>query len=74
MLDRLVGKVYYFFLYGYLGYNKLAITLEDKEKITFICPYRTYAFNRMSFEICNALATFERCMMVIFHDMVEDFI
>ncbi|GKC68631.1 reverse transcriptase domain-containing protein [Tanacetum coccineum] len=29
---------------------------------------------RMLFELCNALATFQRCMTAIFHDMVEDFI
>ena len=27
---------------------------------------------RMSFELCNAPATFERCMMSIFLDLVED--
>ena len=26
----------------------------------------------MSFGLCNALATFKRCMMSIFSDMVED--
>nr|GEV65207.1 hypothetical protein [Tanacetum cinerariifolium] len=29
---------------------------------------------RMSFGLCNAPATFQRCMVAIFHDMVEDFI
>ncbi|GKD66209.1 reverse transcriptase domain-containing protein [Tanacetum coccineum] len=27
----------------------------------------------MPFHLCNALATFQRCMTVIFHDMVKDF-
>ncbi|GKD77142.1 reverse transcriptase domain-containing protein, partial [Tanacetum coccineum] len=27
----------------------------------------------MPFGLCNALATFQRCMTAIFHDMVEDF-
>ncbi|GJT42595.1 reverse transcriptase domain-containing protein [Tanacetum coccineum] len=27
----------------------------------------------MSFGLCNALTTFQRCMTAIFHDMVEDF-
>nr|GEW99626.1 hypothetical protein [Tanacetum cinerariifolium] len=42
-------------------------------KTTFTCPYGTFAYRRMSFGLCNALATFQRCMTVIFHDMVEDF-
>ncbi|XP_049370630.1 uncharacterized protein LOC125835556 [Solanum verrucosum] len=33
-----------------------------------------YAFKRMPFGLCNALATFKIFMMAIFHDMVEDFV
>ena len=71
MLDRLVGYEYYCFLDGYSGYNKIAIALEDQEKTTFTCPYGTFAFKRMPFELCNAPGTFQRCMMAIFSDMVE---
>ncbi|GJW44463.1 reverse transcriptase domain-containing protein [Tanacetum coccineum] len=46
---------------------------QDQEKTTFTCPYRTFAYRRMSFGLCNAPATFQRCMTAIFHDMVEDF-
>lgn len=66
MLDRLAGKELYCFLDGYLGYNKIAIAPEDQEKITFTCPYGTFAFRRMSFGLCNALATLQCCMMPIF--------
>ncbi|KAH9735234.1 hypothetical protein KPL71_017676 [Citrus sinensis] len=44
---------------------------EDQEKTTFACPYGTFAFRRMPFGLCNAPATFQRCMMSIFSDMVE---
>ncbi|XP_075499257.1 uncharacterized protein LOC142537643 [Primulina tabacum] len=47
---------------------------EDQEKTTFTCPYGTFAFRRMSFGLCNAPATFQRCMMAIFADMVEEII
>ena len=30
-----------------------------------------YAYKRMSFGLCNAPATFQRCMLSIFSDMVE---
>ena len=68
MLDRLAGHQYYCFLDGYSGYNQIAIALEDQEKTTFTCPYGTFAFRRMSFGLCNAPATFQRCMMAIFMD------
>ncbi|GJZ15494.1 reverse transcriptase domain-containing protein [Tanacetum coccineum] len=51
----------------------IPIEPEDQEKTTFTCPYGTFAYQRMPFGLCNAPATFQRCMTVIFHDMVEDF-
>ena len=74
MLDRLAGHDYYCFLDGYSGYNHINISLEDQEKTTFTCPYGTFAFKRMSFGLCNAPSTFQRCMMAIFSDMVEKII
>nr|GEX17050.1 reverse transcriptase domain-containing protein [Tanacetum cinerariifolium] len=35
------------------------------------CSYGTFAYRRMPFGLCNAPATFQRCMMAIFHDMIE---
>nr|XP_016436398.1 PREDICTED: uncharacterized protein LOC107762544 [Nicotiana tabacum] len=54
--------------------NWIVIFLEDREKMTFMCPYGTFAFKRMVFGLCNAPATFQRCMMAIFTDMVEMFV
>ena len=72
MLDRLAGHSHYYFLDGYSRYNQIAIALEDHEKTTFTCPYGTFAFRRMSFGLCNALATFQRCIMSMFSDLVEE--
>ncbi|KAJ9540615.1 hypothetical protein OSB04_027121 [Centaurea solstitialis] len=72
MLDRLAGKEFYCFLDGYSGYNQIAIAPDDQEKTTFTCPYGTFAFRRMPFGLCNAPATFQRCMMSIFSDMLEN--
>lgn len=72
MLGRPEGKGVYWFLDGYSRYNQISKASKDQQKITFICPYGTYAFKRMSFGLCNALATFQRCIMSIFIDMVED--
>ncbi|GJU56388.1 reverse transcriptase domain-containing protein [Tanacetum coccineum] len=41
------------------------------KKTTFTCPYRTFAYRRMPFGLCNAPGTFQRCMVAIFHDMIE---
>ncbi|GKE98861.1 reverse transcriptase domain-containing protein [Tanacetum coccineum] len=44
----------------------------DQEKTTFTCPFGTYAYKRMPFGLCNAPTTFQRCMLAIFHDMIEE--
>ena len=72
MLDRLAGHPHLCFLDGYVGYNHIAIALEHQEKTTFTCPYDTFSFRRMSFGLCNAPATFQRCMMSIFSYLVEE--
>jgi hypothetical protein len=74
MLERLAGHSYYCFLDGYSGYNQIAIAPEDQDKTTFTCPFSTFANRRTPFGLCNAPATFQRCMMSIFSDMVEKFI
>ncbi|RVW21929.1 Retrovirus-related Pol polyprotein from transposon 17.6 [Vitis vinifera] len=55
----------------YSGYFQIEIDLEDQEKTTFTCPFGTFAYRRMPFGLCNAPATFQRCMLSIFSDMVE---
>ena len=72
MLDRLAGHPHFCFLDGYSDYNQISIVLEDQEKTTFTCPYGSFAFRRMPFGLCNASATFQRCMMFIFSYLVEE--
>nr|GEY15875.1 reverse transcriptase domain-containing protein [Tanacetum cinerariifolium] len=71
MLERLAGNQYYCFLDGFSGYFQIPIDPKDQEKTTFTCPYETFAYRRMPFGLCNAPGTFQRCMMAIFHDMIE---
>nr|GEY89470.1 reverse transcriptase domain-containing protein [Tanacetum cinerariifolium] len=71
MLERLAGNEYYCFLDGFSGYFQIPIDPKDQEKTTFTCPYGTFAYKRMPFGLCNAPGTFQRCMMAIFHDMIE---
>ncbi|KAL1534867.1 hypothetical protein AAHA92_30989 [Salvia divinorum] len=72
MLERLAGKQYFSFLDGYSGYFQIYVDPEDQEKTTFTCPFGTYAYRRMPFGLCNAPGTFQRCMMSIFSDLLEE--
>ncbi|GJR89865.1 reverse transcriptase domain-containing protein [Tanacetum coccineum] len=56
MLERLAGNEYYCFLDGFSGYFQIPIDPLDQEKITFTCPYGTFAYSRMPFGLCNAPA------------------
>ncbi|GKA87351.1 reverse transcriptase domain-containing protein [Tanacetum coccineum] len=71
MLERLAGNEYYCFLDGFSGYFQIPIDPQDQEKTTFTCPYGTFAYRRMPFDLCDAPGTFQRCMIAIFHDMIE---
>nr|GEW96337.1 reverse transcriptase [Tanacetum cinerariifolium] len=71
MLKRLTGNEYYCFLNGFSGYFQIPIDLQDQEKTTFTYPYGTFTYRRMPFGLCNAPSTFQRCMMAIFHDIIE---
>ncbi|GAU46944.1 hypothetical protein TSUD_180480 [Trifolium subterraneum] len=71
MLERLAGQEFYCFLDGYSGYNQITVNPEDHEKTAFTCPFGVFAYRRMPFGLCNAPATFQRCMQAIFSDLIE---
>jgi len=72
MLERLAGKSHYCCLDGFSGFHQIPVAPEDQEKTTFTCPFGTFAYRRMPFGLCNAPATFQRCMVSIFSEFVEN--
>jgi hypothetical protein len=70
MLERLANHSFYH-LHGYIGYHQISIHPDDRSKSTFTCPYDTFAYREMSFGLCNAPASLQRCMMVIFSDLIK---
>jgi hypothetical protein len=72
MLERLANHSFFYFLDGHSGYHQILIYPDDQSKTTFTCPYGTYAYRRMSFGLCNAPSSFQRCMMSIFSDMIKE--
>nr|GEV64224.1 reverse transcriptase domain-containing protein [Tanacetum cinerariifolium] len=72
MLERLAGNKHFCFLDGFSGYFQIPINPNDQEKTTFTCPFGRYAYRQMPFGLCNAPATSQRCMLAIFHNMIEE--
>ncbi|RVW74063.1 Transposon Ty3-G Gag-Pol polyprotein [Vitis vinifera] len=70
VLERVSGHPFYCFLEGIQGIFRLKLMWKIR-KNHFTCPFGTYAYRRMPFGLCNAPATFQRCMLSIFSDMVE---
>ncbi|XP_019057166.1 PREDICTED: uncharacterized protein LOC104806089 [Tarenaya hassleriana] len=69
---RLALHFHFCFFDGYSGFFQIPIHPSDQEKTTFTCPYGTFAYHRMPFGLCNAPATFQRCMTAVFSDLIED--
>jgi hypothetical protein len=74
MLERLANHSFFCFLDGYSGYHQISIYPNDQSKTTFTCPYETYTYRRMSFGLCNAPTSFQRCMVSVFSKMIEEII
>ena len=74
MLERLSKHTHFCFLDGYSSFSQIPLSAKDQSKTTFTCPFGTFAYRRMPFGLCNAPATFQRCMMAIFSDFCERFV
>jgi hypothetical protein len=74
ILESLANHSFFCYLDGYSGYHQILIQPDDQSKTTFTCPYVTFAYSRMSFGLCNAPGSFQRCMMAIFSDQIKKFI
>ncbi|MCO5561602.1 hypothetical protein L7F22_015223 [Adiantum nelumboides] len=57
VIEREAGREAYSFLDGFLGYNQLAIKLEDQHKMAFTTNWGIFAYRVTPFGLTNAPAT-----------------
>jgi hypothetical protein len=72
VLHSLVGKKFFSFLDGFSGYNQIKIAPQDQDKTTFTSPWGTFSYRVLPFGLCNAPTTFQRAVIGIFSDMIND--
>eukprot|EP00253_Pinus_taeda_P003321 PITA_03321 len=71
VLDTLVGKKFFSYLDSFSGHNS-QISLEDQDKTTFTYLWGTFSYRVLPFRLCNAPATFERAILNIFADLINE--
>jgi hypothetical protein len=69
IVDECAGCEVFSFMDIFSGYNQIQIKPEDQHKMTFICPWGTFAYKKMPFGLKNVGATFQRAMSFSFHDL-----
>eukprot|EP00253_Pinus_taeda_P008532 PITA_08532 len=69
IIDECARSEIFSFMDSFSGYSQINITPIDQEKITFICPWGTFAYKKLPFALKNSGATFQWAMSYAFHDI-----
>jgi hypothetical protein len=68
ILNECAGSEIFSFMDGFSGYNQIEIKPKYQLKTTFICPWGTFSYRKMPFDLKNTRETFQRAMNFAFHD------
>ncbi|RVW78458.1 Transposon Ty3-I Gag-Pol polyprotein [Vitis vinifera] len=71
LVDSTIGHPMLSFMDRFFGYSQILMAPEDMEKTSFITEWGTYCYKVMSFGLKNALATYQRVVITLFHDMMH---
>jgi hypothetical protein len=58
IIDECASCEAFSFMDGFSSYNQIQIKLKDQQKMAFICPWGTFAYQKMPFGLKNIGATF----------------
>jgi len=59
---------------GFSGYNQIKMNPRDEELTTIRTPQGIYCYTVMPFGLKNTGATYQRAMMIIFHDFFHNLV
>ena len=71
LVDNTAKNSRFSFMDVFFGYNQIWMAPEDREKSIFITMWGTFCYKVMPFGLKNAEATYQRAMVMLFHDMMH---
>jgi hypothetical protein len=72
VVDSTSGCETFCFLDVYSGYHQIVMKESDQLATSFIMPFRSYCCMSMLFGLKNAGATYQRCMLKCFSDLIGE--
>jgi hypothetical protein len=70
IVDSTAGCETLSFLNAYSGYHQIKMKESDQLATSFITPFDMYCYVTMPFGLKNAGATYQRCMLQVFGDLI----
>ncbi len=71
LVDNTTTNVMFSFIDGFSGYNQIKMADEDKSKTAFITHWGTFVYDVLPFGLKKEGATYQRAMVILFHDMIH---
>jgi len=70
IVDSTTGCKILSFLDAYFGYHQIKMKESDQLATSFITPFGMFCYVTMPFSLKNARATYQRCMLQVFRDLI----
>jgi hypothetical protein len=70
IMDSMVSCELLSFLDAYSGYHQISLATSDKEKTSFITPFRIFCYTKMTFGLKNGGATYQKCVHIILESQI----
>ena len=70
VVDSTSGYEILCFLDAYSGYHQIMMKESDQLTTSFITPFGSFCYVTMPFGLKNAGATYQRCMLKCFRDLI----
>ena len=71
IVDSTLGCKTLYFLDAYSGYHQIVMKESDQLVTSFITPFGSFCYITMPFGLKNIGATYHRCMLKCFRDLIE---